>query len=225
MNTLVARYTASLFCVLALLSCKPAPVPPQEATDATPVQEETTPDAEDRVVWQKPQLVIDLLGDLHDKTVADIGAGAGFFALRLAPMAEHVIAIDIEPRFVEYLDSVRYTALPNGLYERLETRLAEPANAGLKPGEADCILIVNTYMYLPQRVAYLRHLRTGLAPKGRILIVDFKKKMTALGPPKNIRIPQYQVEEELEQAGYRILTSDDTSLEFQYIIMADKVND
>lgn len=176
----------------------------------------------DRVIWQKPEVVIDLLGDVRDKVIADIGAGTGFFALRLAPMAKKVIAIDIDRQFVNYLDSVRRKELPLTYQSRLEPRLAKPDNPMLAPGEADVVMIVNTYMYLNNRVAYLRNLKKALRSSGRVLIIDFKKKKTSLGPPSEIRIPQFQVEEELEAAGFHILESNDTALDFQYIILAEK---
>jgi SAM-dependent methyltransferase len=176
-----------------------------------------------RVIWQKPEVVINLLGDLSDKTIADIGAGTGFFALRLAPLSRKVIAIDIEPKFVDYLDSIRKLELPADIADRLEARLGETQDAGIKPQEVDVVLIVNTYMYIANRVEYLKKLRNGIRPKGKILIVDFKKKRTSLGPKTEIRIPQFQVEEELNSAGFRILQSNDTSLDYQYIILAEKV--
>lgn len=224
--------TNTFFTLLLLLgawSCHSTPdtLPPE---NEPAVQQDSVKGVEedylhtDRVVWQKPELLINLLGDIHDKTIVDIGAGTGFFALRLAPLAQKVIAIDIEPKFVEHLDSLRIATLPAAIQNRLEVRLGAPDDAGLAPQEADIILIVNTYMYITDRIAYLTQLRNNLRANGRILLVDFKKKITALGPPKDIRIPQYQVEEELEKAGYRIIESNDTALDFQYIIVAEKTN-
>ncbi len=53
-----------------------------------------------RAEWQKPEWVIEQLGDLTGKTVADIGAGTGYFAFRIARKAKKVIAIDIDERFL-----------------------------------------------------------------------------------------------------------------------------
>ena len=175
-----------------------------------------------RGIWQKPELVIDLLGDLSDKTVADIGAGSGFFTFRLTPLAKKVIAIDIDPRFIAYLDSVKVHHLPGEGTTRLETRLATPSDPHLKPGEADVVVIVNTYMYLKDRVAYLRNLRQGIADGGVLLIVDFKKKRTPIGPPAEFRIPLFQAEEELHEAGYSSVETNDTALDYQYIILSHK---
>lgn len=173
-----------------------------------------------RVIWQKPDMVIDLLGDLSDKTIADIGAGTGFFSLRLTPKAEKVIAIDIDPRFVDYLDSIRYLQLPDPLQNRLETRLGTPADPKLTPGEADIVLIVNTAVYIKDRVAYLANLKKGIGLGGKLLIIDFKKKRTPVGPPQSMKVPAFQIEEELYQAGYSQVTVNDTSLDYQYIIVA-----
>ncbi|MFZ2901274.1 MAG: class I SAM-dependent methyltransferase [Saprospiraceae bacterium] len=176
----------------------------------------------DRVFWQKPDLVIDLLGDLSEKTVADIGAGSGYFARRLAHKAKHIIAIDIDEQFIEFMDSIKIVELPSDVAQRFETRLATPEDSKLRNNEADVVLIVNTYIYIPDRVAYLARLREGVKPGGKIVIVDFKKKRMPLkNPPDEIRLPLHQVENEIEEAGYRWLASDDTSLDYQYIVIGE----
>ncbi|HQU58985.1 MAG: methyltransferase [Phaeodactylibacter sp.] len=173
-----------------------------------------------RVIWQKPEVVINLLGDLSNKTVADIGAGTGFFAFRMAQKAKKVIAIDIDPRFISYLDSVRVLELPEQYQDRLETRLALPDDPKLQPNEANVVIIVNTFMYIKNQTEYLENLKKGIAPGGMLLIIDFKKKRTPLGPPSNIRVPLFQIEEQLYKAGYRDIQTNDTALDYQYIVTA-----
>ena len=203
-------------------------LPPDLQEDRTEEGDNTLPGLQEdylhtnRVIWQKPEVVINLLGDISDKTIADIGAGSGFFSLRLAPLAKKVIAIDIEPKFVQYLDSIRHIELSPEIAARLEPRLAKAQDARLQPDEVDVVLIVNTYMYIDKRVEYLKRLSNGIRPNGKILIIDFKKKRTSLGPKMEIRVPQFQVEEELEKAGFRILQSNDTALDYQYILLAEK---
>ncbi|MCB0617513.1 MAG: class I SAM-dependent methyltransferase [Saprospiraceae bacterium] len=180
-------------------------------------------ESKDRVFWQKPDLVIDRLGDLSEKTVADIGAGSGYFARRLAHKAKRVIAVDIDEQFVEFMDSIKLVELPKELQGRFETRLATPEDAKLRNGEANIVLLVNTYIYVPNRIDYLLRLKEGLASGGTLVIIDFKKKRIPMNnPPADIRLPLYQVEAELEQAGYHRIISDDTSLDYQYIVMATR---
>ena len=175
-----------------------------------------------RPVWQKPELVIHKLGDLSGKTVADIGASDGFFALRLTPLAKKVIAIDIMPQFVEQLNRKRREYLDTTLQQRLEPRLAQPDDPNLAKEEVDVVLIVNTYVYINNRIEYLKKIYDALTPGGKILIVDFKKKRTPIGPSNAYRLPLYQVENDLEAAGFRYLNSDDQSLSYQYITMGVK---
>jgi cyclopropane fatty-acyl-phospholipid synthase-like methyltransferase len=176
-----------------------------------------------RVIWQKPEFILERLGDVSQKVVADIGAGRGFFALRIAPKAKKVIAIDIDPNITNYLDSIRNIELSAGDKNRLEARLARPDDPSLKLEEADKVLIVNTYMYIINRVDYLSTLKKGMSKGASIIIVDFKKKRTNnIGPPVAIRVPQYTVEDELERAGFELVDSDDLSLDYQYIIVARK---
>lgn len=163
------------------------------------------------------------MGDLNDKVVADLGAGSGFFSRRLAQLAKKVIAIEVDPRFIQFMDSIKLVELKPEYQRRFETRLAAPDNSNLKPGEADIILIVNTYIYIQNRVKYLEHLRSVLPDDGKVLIVDFKKKRIPISyPPAKIRLELYEVENELLAAGFSDFVSDDCSLDFQYIILAEK---
>lgn len=175
----------------------------------------------DRNIWQKPEMVISMLGDLNGKTVADIGAGSGYFAFRLTPKAEKVIGIDIDPGFISFLDSMK-VRLPESYRDRFESRLAQPDDPMLKPGEADAVIIVNTYAYIDNRTQYLKTLYKGIASRGRLLIVDFKKNDIPVGPPDHFRITLNDVRRELVSAGFKVVQVDLESLDYQYIIIAEK---
>lgn len=233
----IIKWFSALLLLVGLAACRPQSAGESptgkddllhEMVDTSDKPQERRPGFTDdytstnRGIWQKPELIIDLLGTLDNKTVADIGAGTGFFSFRIAPKAKKVIAIDIDPRFVEYLDSARVRELPPSIQNRIEPRLAAPDNPNLAPKEADIVLIVNTYMYIKNRVAYLKNLKTGLTDGGTLIIVDFKKKRTPLGPPAELRIPLFQTEEELYEAGYRNIQTNDTALDYQYIVIAQK---
>lgn len=179
-----------------------------------------------RVIWQKPNVVIDFMGDISDKVVADIGAGTGYFAFRLAREAKKVIAIDINEGFIQYLDSAKVMELAEVDQSKLEARFAAPNDPNLAPGEVDFIIMVNTYMWIDEqdRVDYLRKLFTALPAQGQILILDFKKKRTPLGPAQENRVPLYVVEQNLLEAGFTNVETNDKALDYQYIIMAEKTN-
>lgn len=175
-----------------------------------------------RVIWQKPELVLSLLDTLKGKTVADIGAGMGFFTFPLLPLAKKVIAIDIDPFFLHHIDSVKVANLIPQDRNRLETRLAKTDKIPLKEQEIDAAVIVNTFMFIPNHITYLKELLEKLKPGGTLLIVDFKKRKLPLGPEQAYKIPLYVVEGELYDAGFRSVKAYDMLLEYQYILVARK---
>ncbi len=178
-------------------------------------------ESKDRGIWQKPDMVISLLGDLEGKTVADIGAGSGYFTFRMVAKAEKVIGIDIDQRFINLMDSVK-VRLPEKYQTHFESRLAQPDNPALQPEEADAVMIVNTYAYIENRIQYLKVLAKGMSPGARLLIIDFKKNNIPVGPPQAFKVSLAQVEKELLAAGYRIDRLDTESLDYQYIVIAAK---
>lgn len=175
-----------------------------------------------REIWQKPDLVLQLLGGLKGKTVADIGAGSGFFTFRMIESADKVIAIDVDRRFINYLDSVKVRRLPENLQPKLETRLTTPDSPALQTEEVDVVVIVNTFMYIENHPNYLSILKRGMKEGGKLLIIDFKKKRTPVGPPSDIRQPLFVIENELYDAGYKNILTNDTALDYQYIVIAEK---
>ena len=91
-----------------------------------------------RDIWQKPESVIEMLGDIKDKTVADLGTGSGYFALRLLDKAAKVIAIDIDQASIAYLDTMKANYLPEDYKDKLDLRLAQPNNPNLERWGSGC---------------------------------------------------------------------------------------
>ena len=223
-----------LFCFIVMiggLACKrmsssseDAQVPSTESNpeDTAGFKNEVVQyESADRVIWQKPDLVIKQLGDVEGKVVADLGAGTGYFSRRIAYKGAKVIAIDIDPKAIQWMEEQK-SRFPAELQDRLVIRLAEPNDPKLKANEVDIVLLVNTYSYIQNRVAYFTKLKEAIQPGGHIVIIDFKKKETPFGPSLNERVDVKTVEEELASAGYTILVKDETSLDYQYIIKAQK---
>lgn len=170
-----------------------------------------------RVEWQNPDLVLDKLGNLEGRVVADIGAGSGYFTFRMAQTAKKVIAIDIDPRFLEYIDE-RKEESPGIIPERIETRQAEENDPTLDRAEADIALVVNTYHYLDNRSEYFKKVKQGLSKDGFLVIVDFKNMPMPVGPPEELKVAPEMVVKELREAGFMEFTIDEKSLQYQYII-------
>ena len=191
----------------------------EKPADQNQTQEETEDYRNtNRDIWQKPEMIIDLLGDLNDKTVADIGAGTGFFTLRLAQNAGKVIATDIDQ---QYIDSLSQLSLPSDYRGRVEPRLTPPDDPLLKDGEVDAVLIVNTFPLIENKEAYLQKLKKGIKPGGKLMIVDFKRKRTPIGPSPNLRLPLYRVEDMFYTVGFKNIQALDMALDYQWIIIGE----
>jgi ubiquinone/menaquinone biosynthesis C-methylase UbiE len=169
-----------------------------------------------RLEWQKPDKVIQMLQPLSGKTVADIGAGTGYFSFRLASRASKVIAIDVDPKFIEYLNK----EVKKNNYKNIEVRQTSTQTPGLKEQEADKVLIVNTYHHIDKREDWLKSLKKGMKKEGALYIVDFKKGKLPEGPPDEYKLSSAQAVQELEKAGFYPTQIDTQTLAYQYIIIA-----
>ena len=172
-----------------------------------------------RVDWQNPDLVINKLGDLNNKVIADIGAGSGYFTFRLINEAGKVLAIDIEEQFLEFIEE-RKSGLNDEIARKVETRLVPPNDPSLDEGEVDVALLVNTYLNIEERSDYLMKLRKGLKKDGKVVIVDFKTGDIPTGPPDELKVTTAAAQSELKQAGFEQIDVDTSSLTYQYIIIA-----
>ncbi len=153
-----------------------------------------------RDAWQKPHEVITALALAPDTVVADIGAGTGYFSVRLANMLPkgRMYAVDIEP------DMVRYLA-ERAKREKRANMVAvagEPGDPKL-PSKVDLVLMVDVYHHVDDRVDYFRRLREALNPGARIAIIDFLPDAPE-GPPKAARIPAERVVAEMKSAGFTL---------------------
>ena len=176
-----------------------------------------------RTIWQRPKMIIQQLGDMSDKVVADIGAGPfGYFSFQIAQNANKVIAIDIDKASLAFIDSMRLEILSPDKQDAIEARLSEPDDPKLKNQEADVVILMNIYAYLPDHLAYLEKLKNGMKSNSRILIIDFKMRHLPIGPAQSEKVPLYIVERELVQAGFKLNLVDDRSLDYQYMVIATK---
>lgn len=176
----------------------------------------------DRNNWQKPKEVIKRMGNLSDKVVADIGAGSGYFSFQLVQKAKKVIAIDIDPKALAQIDTLA-KLLPAELQPKLETRLVGFNDPMLGNQEVDVAFLSNTYSYIENKVDYLKTVFEEIKPKGRVYIVDFKMKiLPPIFPKAEERVPLFEVEKHLQEAGFRHVFSDDRTLDYQYIVIAEK---
>ena len=148
--------------------------------------------------WQLPTRVIEALDIQSGQRVADLGAGTGYFTMRLTEStdADRVYAVDIEPSMVDW---IRERAESEG-HDDVVAVVAGDDRTNL-PEPVDLVLVVDTYHHIADRVAYFRRLRDDLRQGGRMAIVDFRKDSPS-GPPVEFRFTPQQIIDELGAAGF-----------------------
>lgn len=214
MRGAAAMLAALALAALALAACAPSGGDHHDHRFADAEKWARIFDDPGREAWQKPDEVIRTLRLPADSDVADIGAGTGYFAVRLARAVPkgRVFAVDAEPDMVRYLGA---RAKREGL-ANLTPVQAGPDDPKL-PAPVDVVLLVNTYHHIPGRVEYFRRLRASLKPGGRVAIIDFRPE-GPMGPPPATRVPFGVVAEELGRAGY-VLVGSHGILPHQYFLV------
>ena len=170
-----------------------------------------------RDAWQKPHEVIEALALKPDAVVADLGAGTGYFAMRLAHMVSkgRVYGVDLEPQMVKYLAE---RAKKEGL-KNLSAVQGTPSDAKL-PAKVDLVLLVDVYHHIDAREAYFGKLAAALKPGGRVAIIDFNAS-SKVGPPVGERMTAEQVQAEMGKAAYRLAAHHDF-LPNQYFLVFER---
>ena len=174
-------------------------------------------DDPERDAWQKPHAVIEALALKPDAAGADLGAGTGYFAMRLAHMVSkgRVYGVDLEPDMVKYLAE---RAKKEGL-KNLSAVQGTPSDAKL-PAKVDLVLLVDVYHHIGKREAYFGKLAAALKPGGRVAVIDFNAS-SKVGPPVRERMTAAQVQAEMGKAGYRLAAHHDF-LPNQYFLVFER---
>jgi len=170
-----------------------------------------------RDAWQKPTEVVRALGLRDGMTVADLGAGTGYFSRHLSAVvgpSGTVLAADPEPNLVAHL---RARAEQEGT-ANVVPLLSSADNPRLPAGGVDLILVVDTFHHIDDRVRYFRHARRFLSDGGRIAVIDWQKRPLPVGPEMDHKLAREQVVDEMRLAGYELIAEPDV-LPYQYFVI------
>lgn len=186
---------------------------------SAPQRKTSTPYSGDLSIFETPgrderlhiNQVMDALAIAPGKTVADIGAGSGWFTVRAAQRVTNtgtVYAVDINPDAIDYIKQrTKKEQLHN-----VKTIVNRPDDPELPPDSIDSVLLLKTYHEVANPVALLRNLRSSLKPGARVGIIDRNGNGEDHGVQKDVII------REAGQAGYRLLEEHDD------LVKADKVD-
>jgi arsenite methyltransferase len=170
-----------------------------------------------RDAYQKPQEVVSALNIKEGEVIADIGAGSGYFTFRLARAVGgtgRVYAVDVSPDMILHLNR-RVRDLQSG---NVATILCAPNDPLLADSSVNRIFICDTWHHISGHAKYLALLKRMLKPDGQVIMIDFKKVKTPVGPPMEMRIAREDLVREMEANGFQ-LAAEHTFLDYQYFLV------
>ena len=175
---------------------------PQRATSAPYTGDLSIFDSPGREQRLHIDRVMDILGITPGKSVADIGAGSGWFTVRAARRvgpSGTVYAVDINPEAIGYLDH----RLQTESVRNVKTILSKPEDPMLPKEGIDAVLLLKTYHEVADPVALLVHLRPALRAGARVGIIDRNGNGTNHGVSREV------VVNEAARAGYLLVRTYD----------------
>ncbi len=171
----------------------------------------------ERDAYQKPHDVIIALGLKEGETVADIGAGSGYFTFRFAHHVGdkgRVYAVDISPDMILYMNRrIRDLRVKN-----VVTVLAPPDDPLLMDASVDRFFICDTWHHIASQTQYLGEMKRMLKPGGQVVMIDYQKKDLPLGPPPEMKIAREDLVRQMESNGFK-LAKELTFLPYQYFLI------
>ncbi len=156
----------------------------------------------EREAEEAPDAALDAIGIERGATVADIGAGAGYFTWRLAERvgpAGKVYANDIQPEMLALLrKNIEARHLTN-----VETVLGVVDDPNLPAGRMDLVLLVDVYHEFTEPEKMLRKMRESLKPDGRLVLLEYRKEDPNVPIRPEHKMSVAEVRAEVEPEGFR----------------------
>lgn len=151
---------------------------------------------------EAPSRAIDALGLRPGQVVADVGAGSGYYTVRLSRAvgpSGRVIASDLQPEMLSLLER----RLKKERLTNVELVRAAESDPRLPAGACDLVLLVDVYHELAQPQAVLRAIKASLAPGGRLVLVEFRKESAWVPIREEHKMSVAEARLELEAEGFR----------------------
>lgn len=170
-----------------------------------------------RDAYQKPDDVMKALAVREGEVMADIGAGSGYFTLRLAHAVGatgRVYGVDVSPDMILHLNRrIRDLDARN-----VSTILAPPDDPLLPDASIDRFFICDVWHHVEDQAKYLGLMKKMLKPGGQVVMIDFHKKPLPVGPPVEMKIAREDLIAQMEKTGYRVV-KEHTFLPYQYFLV------
>jgi ubiquinone/menaquinone biosynthesis C-methylase UbiE len=177
-------------------------------------------DRPERIEEEQPDRALDVLKIQAGSTIADVGAGSGYFTTRLATRvgaSGRVYAVDIQPEMLRLL-AERLAAENVTNVTLVQGDVDDPK---LPPASLDLALMVDVYHELAAPQTMLRHLHAALQPDGRLVLLEYRKEDPSIPIRADHKMSVAEAKLELEAEGFTLAQIDE-SLPRQHILVFTK---
>ena len=171
----------------------------------------------ERETEERPQDVIDALQIKPGQTIADLGAGSGYYSFRIAALVGptgKVLAIDIEPAM---LDVIAQRARREGI-ANIATVRSSAQDPNLAPRSVDLLFMVDVYHELEFPYEVMTKVRAALKPGGRVALVEYRAEDPDVQIKPVHKMSERQVRREMQAAGFKHVQTVRT-LPLQHLIL------
>ncbi|MFW5741254.1 MAG: class I SAM-dependent methyltransferase [Myxococcota bacterium] len=170
----------------------------------------------DRAAWQKPDAVVEGLELEGTETVADVGAGSGYFSFRFAEVLPNgkVVAIDIEPEMIRH---IHHKAMTEGV-NNVAVEIAKPHDPSV-PKDADWVFICDVLHHVKDRAAWLSRMHEQTKSGAKVALIEFREGKLPEGPPESLKIGKKRLVELMTDAGFESIGEKKDILPYQYMLL------
>lgn len=156
---------------------------------------------------ERTDLLLNALSLKPTDVVADIGAGTGFFTFLMAPKVSQgkVLAVDIQPEMIEYLNEGKAKRKITNVQPILGTE----SNPKLTANSIDMAILIDAYHEFSYPREMMGHIASALKPGGRIVLVEYRAEDPNVPIKELHKLSVAQATKEMKAAGLKLLKNDD----------------
>jgi SAM-dependent methyltransferase len=151
--------------------------------------------------------------------IADVGAGSGYHAFKMAPLAEKglIYAVDIQPEMLDVIEKKkRSTKILN-----IETILGSEKSINLPKNSVDKILMIDVYHEFSYPIEMIESIKNALKPEGQLFLIEYRGEDSAVPIKKIHKMTEKQSVLEMEAAGLKLKGNID-NLPWQHCMVFEK---
>ncbi len=158
----------------------------------------------ERDAEENPQAAINALGLKAGMVVCDLGAGSGYYSIRMAkkvgPQGK-VYAVDVQPGMIELLEK----RIKNDKIKNVIPVLSTPTDPKLPDNQIDVMILVDVYHEFEEPQQMLRKIRKSLKDSGRLVLLEFRKEDPNVPIRLEHKMSVSEVKQEMEAEGFEIV--------------------